>query len=415
MTHSTFRASALAVVAFSFIGAPLLLAQESHSSSITFEVRSPLSDMGKLELLDPTQESRQLPRGNHVLENPVPGDHTLFVSAPPGSTTVVELYMGTTLLKREEVPQLSFNIGLDDHLKIVVTYKLSAFGTIGISTDPPGMPFLLEGPGEVEETGISPVTFENMPVGSYGVRFTPKGCNTPPHQGNELQHGQKIYFTLTLHCDTFEPERDRSKDKNVGQLHLIDVRSEDWFAPYVFAMARLGIINGYKDSAGSPTGMFGPGDPVTLAQLSKIVHSYVGEEPRNIAPELLMHKSAANTWFQNYVGSAEEQDWRVFLDPNLDLNRPATRGEILVTFLQVLDIPLQWPKGNVFKDVNRRTPYASAIETSAGLGIVAGKSDAAGNKTGYFGPGESVTRAELAKILATLKDKYSGESSSSSK
>lgn len=412
MTHSTLKFSALAVAVLSFTGAPLLFAQQNHSSSITFEVYSPVKDLGQLQLNNPAHEIRQLPRGNSVLENPVPGDHTLFVTAPAGSTTTVELYMGETLLKREEIPQLSFTVGLDDHLRIVVRYKLAAFGTIGISTDPPGVPFVLDGPGDIKETGISPVTLEKMPVGSYGVRFSPKGCNTPPPQGNELEHGQKIYFTLSLHCDTFEPERDRSKDKVTGQLILVDVRQEDWFAPYVFAMARLGIINGYKDSAGSPTGMFGPGDPVTIAQLSKIVHTYMGEEPRAFAPEILVHKSAANTWFQNYVASAEERDWRIFLDPNLDLNRPATRGEILVTFLQVLDIPLQWPKGNVFKDVSRRTPYASAIETSANLGIVAGKTDSSGNKTGYFGPTDTVTRAELAKILSTLKDKFSGSSSS---
>ena len=415
MTSHTLRASALIAVLCSAFGATSLLAQESHHSTITFEIHSPTKDMGTLQLHNPTQETRQLPKGDYVLENPVPGDHTLFVNAPPGSTTSIELYMGKTLLKKEDVPQLSFSVGLDDDLRIVVTYKLTAFGTIGVSTDPPGIPFVLEGPGDVKETGISPMTIENMPVGSYGVKFTPTGCNAPPAQGNELEHGQKIYFTLTLDCAGFVAERDRSKDKNVGQLVLIDVKQEDWFAPYVFAMARLGIINGYKDSGGSPTGMFGPGDPVTIAQLSKIVHSFKGVEPRNIAPELLQHKSAAGTWFQNYVGSAEEQDWRVYIDPNIDMNRPATRGEILVTFLQVLDIPLQWPKGNVFKDVNRRTPYASAIETAANICIVTGKTDSAGNKTGFFGPMESVTRAELSKILTTLKDKYGAEGSSSSK
>jgi hypothetical protein len=224
-----------------------------------------------------------------------------------------------------------------------------------------------------------------------------------------------LYFTLSLQCETFQAERDRSKDKNVGQLVLIDVKQDDWFAQYVFAMARLGIINGYKDSAGSPTGMFGPGDAVTIAQLSKIVHSFMGIEPRKFAPELLMHKSAVGTWFQDYMGSAEEHDWRIFLDPNLDVNRPATRGEILVTFLQVLDIPLQWPKGDVFKDVTRRTPYASAIETAASIGIVEGKTDSSGKKTGFFGPMESVNRAELSKMLSALKEKYSAEGSSSSK
>lgn len=415
MTTTSLRVSVLLSVLLSLTGAPALLAEGAHSSSISIEVHSPLKGLGMLTLLDPTQETRQLPTGDSVITDPVPGDNTLFVNAPAGTTTTVQLWSGDTLLKEEKVPQLSFTVGLDDHLKIVVSYELTAFGTIGVSTDPPGIPFILTGPSGIREEGISPQTYERMPVGTYGIKFAPKGCNVPPPKGNELSHGQKLYFTLSLQCETFQAERDRSKDKNVGQLVLIDVKQDDWFAQYVFAMARLGIINGYKDSAGSPTGMFGPGDAVTIAQLSKIVHSFMGIEPRKFAPELLMHKSAVGTWFQDYMGSAEEHDWRIFLDPNLDVNRPATRGEILVTFLQVLDIPLQWPKGDVFKDVTRRTPYASAIETAASIGIVEGKTDSSGKKTGFFGPMESVNRAELSKMLSALKEKYSAEGSSSSK
>lgn len=382
------------------------------TSSITFVFESPFPDEGQVTLLEPTQETKRLPSANFVLENPVPGNHTVFSSVPAGTATTMQLWQDGVLLLEESVPQMTFTVGMHNHLKIVIRQTLTAHGTVGVSTEPSGMPFILTGPGGIREEGISPHTFERMPIGSYGVRFTPKGCPEPPPQGSELKYGQKTTFRLSITCDTFEPTRDRSKDKNVGQLTFVDVRQDDWFAADVFQMVHQGILSGYKDEAGSSTGMFGPGDAVTIAQLSKIAHTFTGTIPREVVPELLEHKAAAGTWFQNYVRSAEENDWRVFLDPNLDLSRPATRGEILVTFLQVLDIPLQWPKGKAFRDVTRRTPYASAIETAATLGIVQGKTGPNGKPTGYFGPLEPVNRAELSKMLNTLKIKYAAEAKS---
>src|SRR5207253_140557 len=115
-----------------------------------------------------------------------------------------------------------------------------------------------------------------------------------------------------------------------------------------------------------------------------------------------------------FVVSAEKRDWSIFTDPTLNLDRPATRGEIVKTFLQVLDIPLQWPKGTVFRDVNRRTAFASAIETAASIGLVSGKTDSNGKATGYFGPSDQIDRASLSKIVTLVIEKFRDQKSSSS-
>ena len=90
---------------------------------------------------------------------------------------------------------------------------------------------------------------------------------------------------------------------------------------------------------------------------------------------------------------------------------------MLVTLLQALNIPLQWPTGKLFNDVSRRTPYASAIETAARQGLVSGITGPDGVLTGGFGPDRPVNRAELAKIVSQAVTKFRlaiGQQSSSS-
>ena len=175
------------------------------------------------------------------------------------------------------------------------------------------------------------------------------------------------------------------------------------FATYVFDAAKTGIIAGYKDDNGVPLGRFGPENPVTIGEIVKIAHKLVGINEK-LAQGSPANPMAKGEWFEQFITSAEQLDWLLFQDPELDLLRPATRGEVLVTLMQALDIPLEWPTGELFKDVKRRTPFAGAIETAANIGLVSGSTDEAGNDTGMFRPLDNINRAEVAKILAVFMD-----------
>jgi uncharacterized membrane protein YeaQ/YmgE (transglycosylase-associated protein family) len=164
---------------------------------------------------------------------------------------------------------------------------------------------------------------------------------------------------------------------------------------------------------GAHNGIFGAGDPVTIAQLAKIAHETIKLD-ENTVTAFPINPNAQRGWFKNYIASAEEQGWVVFVDGTVDPNRPATRGEVLMTLLQIFDIPMQWTKGTRFTDVPKKTPYASAIETAAAEGIVSGSANADGTPTGLFHPNDPITRAEMAKILIQVHEKYQQESSSSS-
>lgn len=55
-----------------------------------------------------------------------------------------------------------------------------------------------------------------------------------------------------------------------------DVPQDAWFAAYVQQAADMGIVSGYGDSAGNPTGYFGPADSVSVTQSLKMEVGTVG-------------------------------------------------------------------------------------------------------------------------------------------
>lgn len=416
--HDSMTTTFRSVVTTSICSALLLTAgfaiadEPPVLSSITFEMKSQTPEGGTLTLVDPQQESKVLPRQLYTLKNPVPGNYTVIAAPPAGSTTEMQLWSGSLLVRTEPIPQISFPVSLTSHIKIVAIFSLSEFGTVGVTSDPPGIPFELQGPGSMKVKGVTPQTFSQTPIGNYGVRFMPKGCPEPPPKADNLLNGLKVYLTVSIKCDTFIPTAG-GENSTMSQAQLFtDVPNNVWFSPFVYKVTKLGIMAGYKDENGDSTGTFGPDQPVTIAELSKIAHTMLGIDPAADTHEL-EHASAADTWFESYIRSAEGHDWTVFLDPELDFNRPATRGEVVATFLQELNLPLQWPTGQLFHDVSRRTPYAAAIESAVKLKIVSGKNDDAGNLTGMFGPSDPINRAELTKILAIIIDQYRTSSSSS--
>ena len=119
--------------------------------------------------------------------------------------------------------------------------------------------------------------------------------------------------------------------------------------------------------------------------------------------------SAADRWSEKYVRCAEYNKWAIFSEGTVDVTRPATRTEVVVTVLQAFGARISPRSGSVFEDVTTATPYAAAIETAAGKGIVSGYSDENGTPTGLFGPDDLVNRAEIAKIFSLAFQVYGNQ------
>lgn len=381
------------------------------SGTLMVEQKSEVDAVGKWTLLRPNHESFHRTDASLSVPDLAPGQYSFFAVPPDGTTAHIDIFLGDDAAYSSDTPQISFEIKDTMTLKLVVTYSLTIFGKIGVGSDPAGVPFEMVGPNGMLRQGVTPVEFSPVPIGNYSVTFKPDGCPRPPQQSGMLDQDGRINFMIKIICKNFRPVEQAAKPKSVtvefgGKTMVFgDVHPEAWFAPYVTTIVSRGIMSGYLNADGGFSGRFGPGDPVTIAQLAKIAHTSM-KINENEATAIPLNPLASGQWFAGYFASSEERGWSVYAGGTVDPNRPATRGEVVATLLQVLDIPVQWAGGDRFTDVLRKTRYAGEIETAAAEGIVSGSSDEDGKPTGLFHPTDPITRAEIAKILIIIREKY---------
>ncbi|MBI1934623.1 S-layer homology domain-containing protein [Candidatus Peregrinibacteria bacterium] len=403
--------------------APLFAENTVPPNTIVIEQQSLNGAVGKWTLITPTNEQITSTGVLHPLEKPTAGSYTIITKSPEGANAKIWLYRNGAAVQNVDSSQLTFIFAEGDALRVNIHYILTRVGTVIVHSNPPGLSFDLKGPNGIALTGTTPASFPLSPEGQYSVNFrTFNGCVTPPTKSLFLEKGSRITFAVMLVCEEAEKRRQEKQEEkerfisiitNGERLEFHDVPQDSWFASFVFEAAKFGIMAGYKDAHGASTGMFKPQQPVTLAELAAITHRLVGISPPNPSPQP-ENPHARRTWFAPFFTSAEQKGWLAYVDPELDPLKPATRGEVVVTLLHALDIPLHWPKGKLFSDVAIDTAFAAAIETAVQEHIVRGYADADGKPTGTFGPEDPVNRAEMAKIINQVLERLRTEVASSS-
>lgn len=183
--------------------------------------------------------------------------------------------------------------------------------------------------------------------------------------------------------------------KNASKTGFRDVKENDWFGRYVSSVAKWGVAAGYKDKDGKPTGKFGPGDPVTVAEILKMAMRAAKVDEKE-CPASVKHPKAGAHWAKVFVACGEARGLR-FLKGNPDLNRGATRAEVLsALFDSFQDVAPS--ASSDFTDAHGHA-YEADIAYAAKLGIVSGDKDEDGNPKGTFRPNDKVNRAEAAKMI----------------
>lgn len=379
----------------------------SGTATLTVEQLTVNKMYGKWSLIGQNGTAREGLLQSETAQNLAAGSYTFLVDPPEGATSTLRLYRNNEIIKSVDRTQMAFPLENGDNLKIVIQQLFTRVGTVAVETDPPGASFKLSGPNDQRIEGVTPASFLSMPEGQYKVEFAPfPGCVKAPPMSLYLEKDKRVSFSMEISCDhadKLRSEQETFGDRFVtvtidGQIVVFnDVPQEAWFAPYIFESVRKGILSGYRGDDGRPTGTFGPGNNVTVAELAKMAHTLMSIDVTKQGPP--DNRRARDQWFSPFIASAEALGWTIYSDATIDPLREATRGEVLSTLLQALETPLQWQKGTTFRDVTLRTPFAAAIETAASIGLVSGKQDATGKDTGLFGPLDAINRAEIAKIL----------------
>ncbi len=397
------------LLALAVILTPYVHAQELEGfGSIEFRLIAPEETpnvTGSWTLIRPGNERTEGTDSEYRFAQLPAGNYTFTTSLPSGTTAMSELLLDGKLIKTTSGPQMSVPLDGQENYLIKVKYTYTRAGTVAVNSEPKGLSFRMIGPNNIEEFGKTPMSYEGVPEGQYSVYFDQiEGCAELPAKSDKLVKDSRITLNIDVICDNLVVD-----DAYENELNFVTVSIDGetvvfkdapigaWYAKYIFNAARTRVLTGYNDRNGEPTGMFGPADNVTIAQLSKVAHKIAGINESK-ARATLQNERAKNQWFEQFFASAEQMHWEVWRDTRVDPSRNATRGEVVATFLRAMDARTVWANGKIFADLSPSHKYANAIETAAIDGLI----DSGGN----FRPDDPINRAELAKMAAKVAEIY---------
>ncbi len=385
-------------------------AQESGVGTITFTMEGPAESpnvTGKWTLIRPGNTRTEGDDAAFAFSELPAGIYTFLTTLPEGSSAAITVTRNGVFVETLPRPQVSLTVADNDEFMLEITYTYTRSGSVSVTSDPQGLAFTLKGPNGIVRTGITPASYEGYPEGQYTAYFDEiAGCPKLPPKSGRLLKASRVALSTSIICDHFKGETGQPEQKDLEFVSLTidgktvtyaDVRTNAWFAPYFAIVARTGILTGYSDASGNKTGSFGPGDVVTVAQLSKIAHKVSRTDEEKIRTEVI-NPRARNQWFERFFASAEQRWWEVWQDRSVDPERFVTRGEFIATVLRALGTPTMWPDGKLFSDLLPTYRYAAAVETAALDGLI--------DQGGTFRPNDPINRAEAAKIIAKAMDLY---------
>lgn len=171
-----------------------------------------------------------------------------------------------------------------------------------------------------------------------------------------------------------------------------DLASSHWSAGFLARLTKDAILSGYPD------GTVQPDRTINRAELAKIATNSFSLSTAVEVGDFA--DVAASDWFQPFVRALKAAGASWTAQENYRPAEDVTRGEALWVLLTAAGIDIgEAPTENPFPDVNRRHVYATAIAYASGNGIVNGYDN------GNFGPGDTLTRAQVAKIVVLIKNK----------
>lgn len=233
-------------------------------------------------------------------------------------------------------------------------------------------------------------------------------------QADVVTEGKEEFFPMEANASSSSEKRGGGLEAsgfvtfrfNGVPYALTDVPVNAWFAPYIRDVANRGIVSGYRNTDGIPTGIFGPERSVSIEELSKMAVE-AAHVDQGSCPKEPKNSAATLRWSAPYISCAEKYSFAVYADATVDVSRPATRAEVVMTLLQAFGVALRTPPAHFpLTDVTASTLFSPAITTALQDGIVSGYTHPDGSLTGNFGPENPVNRAEVSKIVSLAVQVY---------
>ncbi|MBI4127270.1 S-layer homology domain-containing protein [Candidatus Peregrinibacteria bacterium] len=227
----------------------------------------------------------------------------------------------------------------------------------------------------ISELGVTSETI--APGASTSVTFTPGKSGTFTYICSISGHNEAgMHGTLKVTSAT------------AAQSELSDIAGH-WAKNYINELYEQGIVGGYSD------GRFGPDDPVTRAQILKMAllafnHDVTGSNAD-------FGDVSASAWHKDYVGYAQANNIvSGYSDGTFRPDSYVDRAGAIKIILLAAGVDVGTSTTPNFTDVSSADWFAVYTAYAKANGIIGGYGD------GSYKGGQSITRAEVAKILAVM-------------
>ena len=210
------------------------------------------------------------------------------------------------------------------------------------------------------------IILDHMAYGSDGkqlLTFTNEEFEIPQ---NSWSHSFFMVFRPSLAYDNV-------KTLTESDMKFTDVKENDWFFPYVRDLVADGTVAGVNCTTFAPKG------ELTYGQALKMIALTAGEKEQN---------TKSGHWADGYLAIAKNKGW---LDGNINLDAKITRLEFCKLAAKAMHL-IDQPEKNPFNDC--KDVYVLALYNA---GIIDGL------KEGTFAPDKLLTRAQISKIIWSLR------------
>lgn len=176
--------------------------------------------------------------------------------------------------------------------------------------------------------------------------------------------------------------------KSLSGIKFTDV-SGNWAEGYILRLAIRGIVDNVA--------LYRPNDNLTRAEYLKIVINTTGWEVPKTNMNSSFNDVSANTWYAKYVSLALSKGM-ISSNTSFRPNDSITRAEATKILMSTSGKKINEPSVLTFVDLNNTSGLNKYIETARSMGILSGQMKI--NGEWIFRPNDSITRAEIAKIVS---------------
>jgi hypothetical protein len=259
----------------------------------------------------------------------------------------------------------------------------------------------------------TPLTFDNpvtinipvdLPDGTVIKVYTSNDGDTWTSEGTAVvQNGVAVYTTTHLTYFALQTTEEILAEVQAAEGVIFTDIVGHWAETYINAIADLGIVSGKTETT------FAPNDAITRAELTKIAVKAFNYSVDPVVNSTTFGDVSTSAWYAPYIVAARDAGIvQGYEDGTFSPNGLVNRAEALKILIEAAGFTGVTENYDAnyaskedftyvgFPDVLIGEWFAKYVAYAKDNSIIGGYAD------GTFGPGNSITRAEVAKIVSLI-------------